>query len=196
MNTTLQTDCKPTHSDTAKYWRPRPESNRGARICSPLRHHSATWPKIRKLKHLRASRVRTHRETAPDCNRRNISIIISASAIAAAALSSLPLMVWPYTSRVIDGLLWPSRFDTVRMSTPARINRGVSVPQAVERGLHLGIGAPIPAYLVGGIKSPRKENTGTSSSFPPMPQAMRRPKPRSPRPRPRLSRLKSRRRPR
>ena len=25
-------------------WRPRPESNRGARICSPLRHHSATWP--------------------------------------------------------------------------------------------------------------------------------------------------------
>ena len=24
--------------------RPRPESNRGARICSPLRHHSATWP--------------------------------------------------------------------------------------------------------------------------------------------------------
>src|SRR4249919_3346565 len=25
-------------------WRPRPESNRGARICSPLRNHSATWP--------------------------------------------------------------------------------------------------------------------------------------------------------
>src|SRR5918998_4306107 len=25
-------------------WRPRPESNRGARICSPLRHHSATRP--------------------------------------------------------------------------------------------------------------------------------------------------------
>ena len=25
-------------------WRPRPELNRGARICSPLRHHSATWP--------------------------------------------------------------------------------------------------------------------------------------------------------
>lgn len=25
-------------------WRPRPESNRGIRICSPLRHHSATWP--------------------------------------------------------------------------------------------------------------------------------------------------------
>ena len=29
---------------TGFYWRPRPESNRGARICSPLRHHSATWP--------------------------------------------------------------------------------------------------------------------------------------------------------
>jgi protein-L-isoaspartate(D-aspartate) O-methyltransferase len=25
-------------------WRPRPESNRRIRICSPLRHHSATWP--------------------------------------------------------------------------------------------------------------------------------------------------------
>ena len=28
----------------AEVWRPRPESNRGARICSPLRNHSATWP--------------------------------------------------------------------------------------------------------------------------------------------------------
>jgi hypothetical protein len=27
-----------------EYWRPRPESNRGARICSPLRNHSATRP--------------------------------------------------------------------------------------------------------------------------------------------------------
>ena len=27
-----------------KDWRPRPESNRGARICSPLRNHSATRP--------------------------------------------------------------------------------------------------------------------------------------------------------
>ena len=26
-------------------WRPRPELNRGTRICSPLRHHSATWPR-------------------------------------------------------------------------------------------------------------------------------------------------------
>jgi hypothetical protein len=26
-------------------WRPRPESNRGARICSPLRNHSATRPR-------------------------------------------------------------------------------------------------------------------------------------------------------
>lgn len=25
-------------------WRPRPESNRGTRICSPLRNHSATRP--------------------------------------------------------------------------------------------------------------------------------------------------------
>ncbi len=30
-------------------WRPRPESNRGARICSPLRHHSATWPFLKPL---------------------------------------------------------------------------------------------------------------------------------------------------
>lgn len=29
-------------------WRPRPESNRGTRICSPLRNHSATrpWPAL------------------------------------------------------------------------------------------------------------------------------------------------------
>ena len=26
------------------FWRPRPELNRGTRICSPLRHHSATRP--------------------------------------------------------------------------------------------------------------------------------------------------------
>lgn len=25
-------------------WRPDPESNRGARICNPLRHHSAIGP--------------------------------------------------------------------------------------------------------------------------------------------------------
>ena len=25
-------------------WRPHPESNRGARICNPLRHHSAIGP--------------------------------------------------------------------------------------------------------------------------------------------------------
>ena len=29
---------------TGREWRPRPESNRGTRICSPMRHHSATWP--------------------------------------------------------------------------------------------------------------------------------------------------------
>jgi hypothetical protein len=40
----LQTGCKPEGLRRAKLWRPRPESNRGARICSPLRHHSATWP--------------------------------------------------------------------------------------------------------------------------------------------------------
>ncbi len=27
-----------------RFWRPRPELNRGTRICSPLRHHSATRP--------------------------------------------------------------------------------------------------------------------------------------------------------
>src|SRR5215831_15084984 len=31
--------------------RPRPESNRGARICSPLRHHSATWPHAPSMYH-------------------------------------------------------------------------------------------------------------------------------------------------
>jgi hypothetical protein len=30
--------------DLTRGWRPRPESNRCARICSPLRNHSATWP--------------------------------------------------------------------------------------------------------------------------------------------------------
>ena len=30
-------------------WRPRPESNRCARICSPLRNHSATWPCLGRL---------------------------------------------------------------------------------------------------------------------------------------------------
>jgi protein-L-isoaspartate(D-aspartate) O-methyltransferase len=32
-----------------KIWRPRPELNRGTRICSPLRHHSATRPSLRIL---------------------------------------------------------------------------------------------------------------------------------------------------
>src|SRR5262249_568967 len=36
--------CKMEGAIRAKYWRPRPESNRGARICRPLRHHPATWP--------------------------------------------------------------------------------------------------------------------------------------------------------
>ena len=30
----------------SRNWRPRPESNRGARICSPLRNHSATRPHV------------------------------------------------------------------------------------------------------------------------------------------------------
>jgi hypothetical protein len=30
---------------TLKVWRPEPESNRRARICSPLRHHSAIGPR-------------------------------------------------------------------------------------------------------------------------------------------------------
>ena len=29
---------------TGSEWRPRPESNRGTRICSRMRNHSATWP--------------------------------------------------------------------------------------------------------------------------------------------------------
>ena len=36
-------------------WRPRPESNRGARICSPLRNHSATRPHPRKQRGFRRS---------------------------------------------------------------------------------------------------------------------------------------------
>jgi hypothetical protein len=31
--------------DGETVWRPDPESNRGARICNPLRHHSAIGPK-------------------------------------------------------------------------------------------------------------------------------------------------------
>ncbi len=38
-------------------WRPRPESNRGARICSPLRNHSATRP---------SGPVRNRRSGGPD----------------------------------------------------------------------------------------------------------------------------------
>ena len=32
-----------------KVWRPRPDSNRGTRICSPLRNHSATGPRSRLM---------------------------------------------------------------------------------------------------------------------------------------------------
>jgi hypothetical protein len=34
---------------THKKWRPEPESNRRARICSPLRHHSAIGPLKAKM---------------------------------------------------------------------------------------------------------------------------------------------------
>jgi hypothetical protein len=35
--------------ENSRRWRPRPESNRGARICSPLRNHSATRPRRDRL---------------------------------------------------------------------------------------------------------------------------------------------------
>jgi hypothetical protein len=44
MNKFLKPSLKPEHRVLTKTWRPRPESNRCARICSPLRNHSATWP--------------------------------------------------------------------------------------------------------------------------------------------------------
>ena len=53
-------------AETAKLWRPRPESNRGARICSPLRNHSATWPKIKKLKRLKGVCTRTFSDLATE----------------------------------------------------------------------------------------------------------------------------------
>ena len=42
-----------------KSWRPRPELNRGTRICRPLRNHSATWPRASRYKG-RASAARQH----------------------------------------------------------------------------------------------------------------------------------------
>src|SRR5262245_59662617 len=41
-----QSAACPSHprKRAGRSWRPRPELNRGTRICSPLRHHSATWP--------------------------------------------------------------------------------------------------------------------------------------------------------
>lgn len=35
MNVNGKTVCKTDDTFNAKYWRPRPESNRGTRICSP-----------------------------------------------------------------------------------------------------------------------------------------------------------------
>ena len=43
INATPQTHEMP---ELTKIWRPRPESNRGTRICSPLRNHSATRPRV------------------------------------------------------------------------------------------------------------------------------------------------------
>ena len=45
-------------------WRPRPELNRGTRICSPLRHHSATWPRHRYIGRVGG---RQHDANAPEC---------------------------------------------------------------------------------------------------------------------------------
>ena len=42
-----------TRPPLAQEWRPRPELNRGSRICSPLRHHSATWPQAKSPKNAR-----------------------------------------------------------------------------------------------------------------------------------------------
>ena len=42
--TELAVRAKMKNRQTLKVWRPRPESNRGTRLCRPLRHHSATWP--------------------------------------------------------------------------------------------------------------------------------------------------------
>ncbi len=41
---TLSTFNGPSWRGSLEFWRPRPESNRGKRICSPARNHSATWP--------------------------------------------------------------------------------------------------------------------------------------------------------
>ena len=37
--------CKALESSLFAKWRPEPESNRRARICSPLRNHSAIGPR-------------------------------------------------------------------------------------------------------------------------------------------------------
>src|SRR5688572_30978512 len=59
-------------------WRPRPESNRRARICSPLRHHSATWPlaHAHRLRHAKGTGgVRNVPFCIPHLRARDASII-------------------------------------------------------------------------------------------------------------------------
>ena len=53
-------------SNLCKAWRPRPELNRGTRICSPLRNHSATWPSGHSLyRSVRTATTRRRSSTAP-----------------------------------------------------------------------------------------------------------------------------------
>jgi hypothetical protein len=40
----LTVECSAIELRRTSFWRPRPESNRRTRICSPLHHHSATRP--------------------------------------------------------------------------------------------------------------------------------------------------------
>ena len=59
----VPTRCNVLHRKT---WRPERESNSRARICSPLRHHSAIRPKGG-----RANRGRPLRQSVADCARRS-----------------------------------------------------------------------------------------------------------------------------
>ena len=56
-------------------WRPRPESNRGARICSPLRNHSATRPqRLKRFKRL--IRLRSNGRQAAKAHSRSFPCFI------------------------------------------------------------------------------------------------------------------------
>ncbi len=54
----------------ARLWRPEPESNRRARICSPLRHHSAIGPSVVQL---RKHYLRRHVVRPPNADSRSKS---------------------------------------------------------------------------------------------------------------------------